>query len=222
MAVMASAVGSILSSGYNLYNNPAEDKQEAVEGLLLGILKATAAFSIYLALYVAETRLESWELKAVALGCAFCVSPLAAVDFQLILGVCEVYTSFAMHVKNRKEIKKIYDKVIEQAKAEGYRFYSYLERRFLYGTRCPPETEKRCRELSEIAGKNPEVKLVVERVTPLIVQSEELVKQGSKRLAISGVAEIALANLTTRLPQLFWLDRKMGDFSKWIASHISL
>jgi len=85
MVMLASAAASILSNCYNLYNptdswrlfSPADrpaNKQEAGERLILGILKATTAFSIYLALY-AGTHLERRELKGVVLACAFFISP---------------------------------------------------------------------------------------------------------------------------------------------------
>ncbi len=230
MVMLASAAGSILSNCYNLCNptdswhlfkradRPASQR-EAVERLILGILKATTAFSIYSALYVAQTRLERWELKGIAFASAFCICPSATVDFQLIRGLYEIYTAlFVMHAKNREEINKITNKVIEQAKSEGYRFYGFVER-YLYKIGGPPETIKRCRELAEIAAKTPEVKLILERVEPRIRQSWKLLKQGGKRLGISVAIEIALVNMPARLPQLFWLDRKMVDVSKWLASY---
>jgi hypothetical protein len=70
------------------------------------------------------------------LACAFCISPLATIDFQLIHGVYEVYTDLLM------------------------------------------------------------------------------------LLGMSIAAEIVVAHLPTHLPQLFWLDRKMVDFSKWLASRL--
>ncbi len=231
MVMLASAAGSILSNCYYLYNptdswnlfkradHPASQR-EAVECLMFGILKATAAFSIYSALYVAQTRLERWELKGIAFASAFCVYPLATIDFQLIRGLYEVYTAlFVMHAKNEQEMDKIHGKIIEQVKGEGYRFYNFWERS-LYGKSCPPETLKRWGDLTEIVGKTPEVRQVVQRMKPLILQSGELYNQGFNKFCVSLAIEIVVNNLTTRLPQLFWLDRKMVDFSRCLATRL--
>jgi hypothetical protein len=224
MVMLASAAGSILANCYYLRNPidswnlfPPADRpantREAVERLILGILKAAAAFSIYSALYIANARLEGWGQKGAALACAFCIYPLAALDFPLMQGIFEVYHStFVMHAKDAMEVKKIVNIIEEQAKNEGLQFYNSWGQ-------CPPETRQRCLELIDIAKKdNPEVKKILEGLKLTIPQAWGLLMQGLKRLGISGVAEVVVVNLPTYFPQLFWLDRHMVNASTWLAS----
>ena len=103
-------------------------RREAVERLMLGIIKATVTFSIYAALYVANVRLERWQQKGAALACAFFIYPLAAIDFPLMHGIFEFYHSiFVMHTKNEREFEKIVNIVVEQLKNERSRFYNLWE-----------------------------------------------------------------------------------------------
>lgn len=231
MLMLASGVGSILRNAYYLCNptdswhmfdlaDRPSTTRETVERLILGMLKVTTALSIYSALYVANARLQRWEPKAGVMACAFCIYPLATLDVPLMKGIFEAYTAlFVMHRKNAEEVNKIGKKIREQAQSEGYRFYNSWER-FWYKTDCPPETDKRCLEIADIVKQTPEVKQILERINPLIKQSYQLLIKGSKKFGISCASEIVITSLSSRLPQLFWLDGQLVKASRWLASRI--
>ncbi len=231
MVIVASAMVKVLENIYHLRNptgswrldeKPRPTKKEAVEALILGITKTIAVFSIYGALYFANSILERRELKVMAWASAFCVYPLAALDFQGICGVFELYTCFSIHGVYMKEINNVIDKIWEQMKSEGCRFYNYWDvRRWFWGIGGPPETVKRGAELIEITRNTPEWTLMMQRLRPSIKQAWELGRQGLARFGISFIAAEVLTNFYPSSSQLFWLDRKMVDFSKWLAPRVS-
>jgi len=147
------------------------------------------------------------------LACAFCIHPLAAIDFPMIQGIFEVYTStFVMINKSGKEVNKIVDTIKKQVEKEGFQLRDFWGK-------CPPKTHQRCVELLTIAQRdNPEVKKIFESFKFTLNQVKELLIQGFKKLGTSCVVEMIVVNWSTHLAPLFLLDRQLANVSKWVAS----
>ncbi len=197
--------------------DPLPAKKEVVERLILGIIKVIAAFSIYTVLYMADTYLKRSDLKALASVCTFCVYPFATLDYNFFRGLHTMYNGLLYSAEGVNELKQIQNQALTQAQREGH----YIPQNLKW---LSPQARKRFDDIfKELFAKHDKTSIDTAFKT-----ANEFYFYGGIRSAINGIGGVLFYEYCdrtkysySRLKQrLFWLDRKMVDVSKWVASHV--
>jgi hypothetical protein len=213
------AVHDICCSAWRLYQ--ATDRQQKLrntEALIAGMLKAALSASVCFSLYIARFAIKTPSLQYVLAGATFCMHPLATLDVMgtvfCVDGLFHIFIAYIPHGKIKAELHKWGQAAENQVRADGFKFYSFWERR-LSGVSFPPETKQRIIEVyKDIAAKQGLAQINAWGVP----MSENWI--GGTKLMKYAVSSGIGAIFANAIPASFWLDRKLIDLSKWLAPHL--
>lgn len=212
-----------------------QQKTQAVENLILQIERAVAIFSVFSALYAANFWIERRDLQWVITGAVFILHPLAVFDTLLCINVIGGIYKLSIgakiyNEKVKKPLDQIYQQAVEQARRERCKIDVSLWEKVISAVWSaitlhsvlpvlPPESVQRYREI---------VKGVTNRLYPSQKWEDEISKwryhvwinytlPGYTQLSITPLIVLVSCIFITKLPQLFWLDKKMKNCANWLA-----
>jgi hypothetical protein len=189
-----------------------------METLLLGAFKAATVAAVCLSLYIARFVIQTPHLQYALAGLTCCVHPLAILDVVgtlcCINGLFHIVVAYIPHRKIVAEVNKWEQTAFEQVRNEGFKFYGFWERHF-YGVDYPPETNSRFGEvIKEIAAKQDRT-----QICAWAVPMAKDFRKGITLITYGSMCGIG-AFIAKAIPISFWLDRKCGDLSKWLAPRL--
>ena len=215
------ALHEISSSAYGLYKAAnRHEKVQKAEALISGMLKLALVVSVCCSLYTAHSIVETRTLQYALAGVTFCIQPIATLDVIgttcFMNGIFLIRRAFILEGKIDAEAQKIFDDIIKQVRAEGFRFYDSWKKFFWYGKqRGPLETQQRISELISEIPNNYDLTQTQEwgalMATDLYAGLNSI-----KYATISGIGAL----FANAIPLSFWLDRKLVDLSKWLAPRL--
>lgn len=220
MVTLALASWDIVKSGYNLsVATDQESKVKEMEALILGVTKASSIFCTFTVLYAAYFLVERLDYQLLLATLTFCIHPVAVLDIigsaAAVYGIFQLGTSICLHRENKKPIVMLANLAREQAKREGYPFYHI---RSFKGPEGPPETMNRLNELArELRDKHFDSESWARLVASINTAWEYMISA----LNYLGISTISwIGTIVVIASESSWLDRKMVDFSKWLAPRI--
>ena len=195
-----------------------EQKLQNMEALILGMAKAAAAASICLSLYTARFLIKQPGLQYALGGLTFCIHPLATLDALgtslCIDGLFLIITAYIPHRKISAELHKIEQAVVEQVRAEGFKFYGFWEQ-FLWREKAPPETRRRVKEVFKAILDKYDFTQINAWAVPMAKDWAEGLTS-MKYAAICGIGAL----FANSIPPFSWLDRKLIDLSRRLAHRL--
>jgi uncharacterized membrane protein (GlpM family) len=225
MVTLALAARDIVRSAYNFRAaTDHQQKVEEMEAIIFGVTKVCGIFCTFSSLYAAYFFVERLDLQVILAGLTVCIHPVAALDIigsaAGVYGIIKIGKGVLLHTENRKPLAQWTKLAREQVKREGYQFYAI---RSFKGPEGPPETIERLKELlRELRDKHFKSNSWDEWVAS-VNKAWEYSISGLHLLGISALSGIGIVGLdeVTKGTKPFWLDRKMVDFSKWLAPQIA-